>query len=53
MTMYQRVQMNEHTFFQVLVGAICGTLFAYVMYYMAQQQIKGTIREKKDDDGPL
>lgn len=52
-TMYQRVQMNEHIFLQVLVGAICGALFAYVMYYMAQQQIKGTIREKKDDDGPL
>ena len=52
-TMAQRVVYNYHTILQVFVGAIVGTLFGYYMYHLAQQKIKGKIREKPDDFGPI
>ena len=52
-TMHQRVHFNHHTIPQVIVGAIVGILFAYFMYYISQQTIKGKITEKPDDDAPF
>jgi hypothetical protein len=52
-TMHQRVHFNHHTVPQVIVGAIVGILFAYFMYYISQQTIKGKITEKPDDDAPF
>lgn len=52
-TMVQRVAYDYHTVFQVFVGAIVGILFAYFMFYLAQQKMKGKIREKPDDFGPI
>jgi membrane-associated phospholipid phosphatase len=51
-TMAQRVAFNYHTILQVIVGSIVGGLFGYFMFYMAQNKIMGTIREKIDDYGP-
>lgn len=48
----QRVVFNYHTILQVIVGAIVGSLFAYFVYYLAREKIKGHITEKKDDNGP-
>ena len=49
----QRVVFNYHTILQVIVGAIVGSLFAYFVYYLAREKIKGHITEKKDDNGPI
>jgi membrane-associated phospholipid phosphatase len=49
----QRVVFNYHTIYQVIVGSIIGALLAYFMYQLAESKIKGRIREKSDDYGPL
>jgi len=49
----QRVVFNYHTILQVIIGAIVGSLFAYFVYYLAREKIKGHITEKKDDNGPI
>lgn len=51
-TMYQRVNANMHTLFQVIVGCIIGSLFAYGVFYFSQKKINGNIITKKDDYGP-
>jgi len=51
--MIQRVYFNYHTILQVMVGAIVGSVFAYFVYYLAREKIKGHITEKKDDNGPI
>jgi membrane-associated phospholipid phosphatase len=50
---FQCVLFNNHTVLQVLAGAIVGILFAGFIYFMARQKIKGILRFKKDDDGPI
>jgi membrane-associated phospholipid phosphatase len=52
-TMFQRIYNNYHTFFQVIVGDIVGALFAWFVFHLAQQKLKGRIREKRDDFGPI
>jgi membrane-associated phospholipid phosphatase len=52
-TMIQRVVYDYHTLFQVFVGILVGMAFSYCMYYLAQQKMKGIIREKPDDFGPI
>lgn len=49
----QRVASNNHTPFQVLVGAIVGVAFGLFVYYLATLNIKGHITEKVDDFGPM
>jgi membrane-associated phospholipid phosphatase len=49
-TMAQRVIFQHHTLFQVFIGAIVGMLIGYSTFYFSQQNIKGDIREKPDDD---
>ena len=51
--MYQRVNTNEHTILQVIIGAIVGVVFANTMYYFSEKNIQGRIREKPDDNGPI
>ena len=50
---YQRVKFDFHSITQVVVGAIIGSCFAYFVYQLAREKIKGKIREKLDDDGPI
>jgi membrane-associated phospholipid phosphatase len=52
-TISERVINNHHTIYQVLVGTFVGLFVAYLFYEFAENKIKGRIREKKDDDGPL
>jgi membrane-associated phospholipid phosphatase len=52
-TIIERVVFKYHTVLQVIIGAIIGSIFGYFMYSIAKQKIKGVIREKKDDYGPL
>ena len=52
-TMFQRIYKNYHSINQILVGDIIGALFAIFMFYISQRKIKGIIREKQDDFGPI
>lgn len=53
LTIIQRVYYNHHTVLQVIVGAIIGGVLGYLFYYLSNEKMKGKIREKKDDFGPL
>jgi membrane-associated phospholipid phosphatase len=51
--MLQRVICNHHSILQVCVGATIGSLTGYLFYHLASQKVKGQIREKPDDYGPI
>jgi hypothetical protein len=51
--MSQRVYYNHHTLFQAIIGALVGTGLAYSFYQVVEKKMKGTIREKPDDFGPI
>ena len=53
LTMIQRVVYNHHTVPQVIVGAAIGSAVGYLFYYLATENVKGLIREKLDDFGPI
>jgi len=38
---------------QVIVGSVVGSVFAYIVYQLAREKIKGRIRERDDDNGPV
>jgi membrane-associated phospholipid phosphatase len=52
-TIFQRVQFGYHFISQVIMGSIIGIVFSYYIYYLVQDKLKGKIREKKDDYGPI
>jgi len=51
--MTQRVVYKHHTIPQVLMGAFVGASLAYLLYSFAEKKVKGRIREKPDDYGPM
>ena len=51
--LFQRVIYNYHTILQVVVGSVVGLLFGYFVFQIAQEEIKGDIREKPDEDAPI
>jgi membrane-associated phospholipid phosphatase len=53
LTMLQRIHYNYHTILQVCVGASVGSIIGYLFYYIANEKVKGKIREKCDDYGPI
>ena len=52
-TLLQRYFYNNHTALQLTIGFIVGTSVGYLMYSIGNKYIKGSIRAKKDDNGPL
>ena len=50
---YQRIKIQYHSMSQIIVGAIVGSGFAYIVYHFAREKIKGRIRERPDEDGPI
>jgi hypothetical protein len=52
-TLYQTVYYKLHTLFQTIVGGIIGSIFAYFIFYLSKEKIKGLIKEKPDDYGPI
>jgi large-conductance mechanosensitive channel len=52
-SIFQRYLYNNHTILQLIVGTIVGTIFGYIMYTIANKNIMGNIKMKKDDDAPL
>ena len=49
-TIYQRIESNNHTILQTIVGSLLGSLYAIIIYYLGQKNIIGIISSKKDDD---
>lgn len=49
----QRIIKGYHTYFQILVGCLVGSIMGYIFYSLANNVIRGRIREKIDDFGPL
>lgn len=49
----QRIMKQFHTVFQVVVGLFIGSFMGYVAFNFAEIVLKGRIREKPDDFGPL
>jgi membrane-associated phospholipid phosphatase len=49
----QRVVFQHHSISQVIVGAFVGAFLAYLVYQFAEKKMKGHIREKPDDNGPI
>lgn len=52
-SMYQRVHYSYHTIVQTLAGSLVGSFVAIGFYYLVKQKVKGKIREKPDDNGPI
>lgn len=50
---YQRVKFEFHSILQVIVGSIIGSVIGYIFYQLAREKIKGKIRERSDDNGPI
>ena len=50
---YQRIVFNYHTILQIIVGSLVGTAYGYFVYQLAREKIKGCIRERNDDFGPM
>lgn len=53
LTCYQRVKFDYHSISQIIVGLVIGSLFAFIVYNLAREKIKNSIREKPDDDAPI
>lgn len=53
LTCIQRITSNYHSINQVIVGSFIGSLFAFFIYYLAQIKLRGKIRLKSDDNGPI
>jgi len=53
LTCYQRIISNYHSLSQIIVGSIIGSSFGYFVYQLAREKIKGLIKEKPDDFGPI
>jgi membrane-associated phospholipid phosphatase len=50
---YQRMKFDYHNIEQVIVGSLIGVAFGYFIYQLTREKIKGRIREKPDDFGPV
>jgi membrane-associated phospholipid phosphatase len=51
-TLYQRLKYKNHTFEQVIAGAIIGAFMGLFFYYYRSNLLKGILKMKDDDDAP-
>jgi len=51
-TIYQRLISNSHDIWQIIVGAILGSLFAYVVAVYVKRMIPGVLKRKLEEYGP-
>jgi membrane-associated phospholipid phosphatase len=50
---WQRYTSRSHTILQIIIGSIIGFIIGYIVYLLASLKVKGQIKEKDDDNGPL
>lgn len=53
LTCIQRISLEYHSIFQIIVGSILGSIYSYFIYNLAREKIKGRIKEKPDDNAPI
>jgi membrane-associated phospholipid phosphatase len=49
-TLFQRYLYNNHTILQLVIGSFIGLFFGYTIYTIANKNIMGNIKMKKDDN---
>ena len=52
-SLLQRYIYNNHSILQLIVGFIIGIGIGYLTYFIGNKYIRGNIKMKKDDNGPL
>lgn len=50
---YQRYMSRSHTLLQLAIGSVIGFIVAFITYFVANKRVKGQIKPKEDDNGPL
>jgi membrane-associated phospholipid phosphatase len=53
LTVHQRVKHSHHTILQVFAGGIVGTFVGYALYILTNNNIKGCIKKKPDDNARI
>ena len=48
-TIFQRVQSNEHSIIQVIIGSIIGAFIGYLIFIIASSRLNGGLKYKADD----
>jgi membrane-associated phospholipid phosphatase len=52
-TLYQRWESNKHTIIQLCAGGLVGAILGYACYMYAFKNIRGSLKMRPDDNGPL
>lgn len=52
-TLYQRYIYKNHTIPQLIVGFLIGLASGILVYFIAYKSVKGILKMKPDDNGPL
>jgi uncharacterized protein YneF (UPF0154 family) len=52
-TVYQRYIYKNHTIPQLIVGFIIGIASGILVYFIGYKTMKGVLKMKPDDNGPL
>jgi membrane-associated phospholipid phosphatase len=52
-TIFQRIINKRHTIFQVIIGLLIGVFLGYLLHYVGENKIKGVLKLKLDDNGPI
>lgn len=50
LTLFQRVMDEHHTYLQVIIGALIGSIVGYLFYYLSKTNLKKDLAHKKDDN---
>jgi membrane-associated phospholipid phosphatase len=53
LTVYQCIKHSHHTILQVFIGGIVGIFVGYITYLLTNNNIKGFIKQKPDDNAPI
>lgn len=53
LTIVQRVYYRFHTVAQIIAGGIIGLIYAYIIFLLANKHIKGLLKERPEEYGPI
>jgi membrane-associated phospholipid phosphatase len=52
-SLFQRYLYKNHTFLQLTVGFIVGSLVGYLTYLLGKKHLEGNVKMKKDENAPI